>query len=132
MGLTAPSRFMPALGIAVAWLIGVLLARFIDFWQNSARLDKSKLLRQYRRKAMVILAVLLFVSLLIMVKTFHWNMEKIEQAQVKGVSTFKRTGIWELRRESGGAMRFLGFGISAMTLGTIGFLGINLKQGNRI
>jgi hypothetical protein len=127
LGLTTPSRFMPALGIAVAWLIGVLLARFIDFWQNSARLDKNKLLRRYRRKAMVILGVLLFILLLMMVKTFHWNMEKIEQAQVQGVSTFRRTGIWELRRESGGAMRFLGFGISTMTLGTIGFLGINLK-----
>lgn len=101
----SPSRFFPALGVAVAFFFGILESWFFDYFRAK---NHSHWLALAPAGLTVIILGLLALS-------FGPQFGELESQSVLGASDTLKVGIWEIRDEVSGAGRTLGYGISATT-----------------
>lgn len=126
--LSTPSRFLPSFGISLAFLGGLVLAKFFDYLKTAESFKRFKLLERYR-ELISFLSVCLFLSLFfLIINASGTSFRETQEAEVLGQAVVKRTGIWEIREETGGVANILGGGISFLTFGLTVFLGVKFRK----
>jgi len=129
--LSSPSRFLPSLGVAGAFLGGVLLTGFFDFVRGSASLKKFRFLDEHRRLASSLLVFLFIFFSLATVEFSGRGLRELEEGQVLGLGTIKKTGIWEMRKQTQGFFVLIGNLISLAAVGLVVFLGTRIRERSR-
>lgn len=113
-----PSRFLPALGISLSFLGGVVFARLYDFLGRF----KGNSIMRYSRLMTPFFLLGIFSSLMMTFIIYGRGFEG-EEGEVLGWADIKKAGIWEIREETDGMNNLLGLGISLLTLATTIWLG---------
>lgn len=126
--LSTPSRFLPSLGISLAFFLGILLTRLYDFLQKPPDLKGLKILDRYRPAISSLVISLFLILLLVILNISGRNFREAQETQVLGMAVVKRTGIWEMKEESGGIANVFGVGISLLTFGLALFMGVRLRK----
>jgi len=128
MEVTEPSRFLPAVGISLAFLGGVLIAKLFDYLHKFSGFKGVKIMKKHR-ELLPFLAVSLFLGLNLGIINFSGrSFIEAGQGQILGASTVERKGIWEMRQSTKGLANIAGNLISLSTIGFSSFLGLRLKE----
>lgn len=112
-----PSRFLPAFGIGLAFLIGVSTVWLFDFLRNSAR-----------RLAAFGLIGVIFALIVLITIFFSGNLWQLEKTQVLGLSAEEKVGIWEIKERTNQFENIFGYGITGLTVLGVLMLKTRLKQ----
>lgn len=111
-----PSRFLPAFGVSLAFLIGMLVVWFFDFLRNSPKIKKFKIIFHYRRIFAYGLIGTVFSLIIIITFFLGKNLWELEQFQVLGaISSEKTVGLWEIKEKTSQIENLIGYGISGLT-----------------
>lgn len=119
------SRFLPALGMAMAFFLGVVGVRLFDFLHHSSILESPKLdslrsLIRYRRLISHSLALLVVFLLTFSTIFLREDLVFSENPQVLGLTSIQRAGLWEIKEKTSILESLLGYLISGGTvLGTV-------------
>lgn len=117
-----PSRFLPAFGICLAFLLGILTAWLFDFLRTSPKLKRFKISHPYRRLSAFGLIVLAFGLTTGLTLLFGKNLWQLEQTRVLGLTADQTAGIWEIKEKTGKLESFVGYSISGITALAVVFL----------
>lgn len=121
-----PSRFLPALGLSLAFLLGILVVWLFDFLRFSSWLEKLKVSPQRRKYLARLSLFLVFVFMAGVIMFFGRQLGSLEETKVLGsISEDKRVGIWEIREQTSRLESLVGYGISGIT--GIGVLLLRLR-----
>lgn len=111
----APSRFLPAFGISLAFLLGITITWFFDFLRLSPRLKRFKTLLPFRR-LIAFGMVGLIAFLILTISVFYANsLWELGNRQVLGLATDKTVGIWDIKEQTSRVGEIAGYAISATT-----------------
>ncbi len=111
-----PSRFVPALGIALAYLLGILISLLFDFIRHSSKLKKLNLSRAGRRLIAFGLLGLTFVLIFLIFLNGRFALWELETTQILGIAAEQKVGVWELREKIGFLENILGIIITSLTV----------------
>jgi hypothetical protein len=126
--LSAPSRFIPILGVSVSFLAGILLAQLFDLLKRPTSFKNLAFLQQYR-KLILFLSVFLFLGLFFIIfNVYGQHFREAAAADILGVEIVKKTGIWEVREQSSGLSSVFGFLISGLASTLTFYLGLRLRN----
>jgi len=110
-----PSRFLPAFGISLAFLLGILITWLFDFLRTSPKLKRFKIVSSYRRLISFGLIGLIFV-LVVAIDVFNssslWQLEK---TQVLGLTAEQKVGVWEIKEKTTQLESWIGYTITGLT-----------------
>jgi len=122
-----PSRFLPAFGISLAFLLGILFVWIFDFLLFSEKLQKF--LDIFKRKMIAFgLIGLVFAIIFLIVILWGKNLWEFEQLQVLGaISPEQIVGLWEIKEQTSQVEGLVGYGISAITVLMVIFLRLWLR-----
>jgi hypothetical protein len=123
-----PSRFVPALGISVAFLTGFLIVWFFDFLRLSSRIEKFKKLASNRQLAAFGLIFLFFILTISTYVLKSKNLVALSDVRVLGLSEDKTVGIWEIRQNTTFFESLIGYGMTSLTFLSVAVLRNNLKR----
>jgi len=111
----SPSRFLPALGISLAFLIGVLVTWLFDFLRISPKMKRFKTIFPYRRLIAFGLVGLIFVLIGAIIFFSSGGIEQLGETQVLGLETVKKVGIWEIKEKTSRLESIFGYTITGLT-----------------
>ncbi len=112
-----PSRFLPALGISLSLLLGIILTWFFDFLRFSSwvrrNLGKFKASSEFLGYFYISLLFSLILGLMIFYGRGLWFLSetKVLGAWIEDQSV----GIWEIRQKTSSLEDLMGYGISGLT-----------------
>ncbi|KPJ70949.1 hypothetical protein AMJ51_00530 [Microgenomates bacterium DG_75] len=110
-----PSRFLPAFGISLAFLLGVLSAGLFDFLRRSPKPKRFRI-SSSARKVMAWGLISLIFSLITIIIIFSLrNFWELEQTQVLGFTTEQKVGIWEIKEKTTLIENIFGYTITGLT-----------------
>lgn len=114
--LAEPSRFLPALGISLAFLAGIAISFFYDFLRNWIKLKNFKI--SSLKKIDIGFYGLFFGLIIFLIFLFQENLWQLRQSEVLGASSTAQVevGVWEIREDTSFVEKFFGYVISAGTL----------------
>jgi len=115
MTYPVPSRFLPAFGISLAFLLGVLSAGLFDFLHRSPRLKRFRISSSTRKIIAWGLISLIFSLIGIIIVFSLRNFWELEQTQVLGLTTEQKVGIWEIREKTTLVENIFGYTITGLT-----------------
>lgn len=115
-----PSRFLPALGISFAFLLGILIVGLVDLIRASPKLKRLKIIFPYRRLVAAGLIGLLFALIALVIVFSGQNLWELAQTQVLGLTEDQTVGIWDIKEKTTQFESIIGYGITALT--TIGVI----------
>lgn len=110
----APSRFLPAFGISLAFLLGILIVNLFDFLRHSPKIERFSF-APYRR---IIALGLIGLVLILIIATIGFSgkgLWELEQTQVLGLTAEQKVGIWEIKEKTTGFGSVLGYLITGLT-----------------
>jgi len=111
----SPSRFLPALGISLSLLLGILAVQIFDFLRFSPTLGKLKVSFHGRQLFAFSFLSLLFIIMVIIIligrQPFPFG-----ETQILGVNADKTVGIWEIKQQTSRLESLVGCLISAMAV----------------
>ncbi len=111
----SPSRFLPAFGISLAFLLGILVTAFYDFLRASPKLKKFKIPTFRRQLAAFGLIFLVFTSIFIMITAFSQNLWGLEESRVLGLTAEQKVGVWDIKEKTGLVESVFGYLITSLT-----------------
>jgi len=125
-GLSLPTRYLAALGVSLAFLMGILIDQL---WQGLARIPllRSKIgffWRDYASHLTVgVMIALLFFSFTSDIKgLIDEEVLSVRTGEVLGISDVERTGMWAVRERVDWRENLVGRTISLATIGGISWL----------
>jgi len=110
-----PSRFLPAFGISLAFLLGILITSFFDFLRISPKLKRFKIIFPYRRLVSSGLIGLIFVLIFLIVISSYRSFSEIELGQVLGLTAEQKVGVWEIKEKTTQLESLIGYTITGLT-----------------
>jgi len=114
----SPSRFLPAFGISLAFLLGILIVWFFDF----LRLSEKRQLLAFG------LMGLIFALIVFIIGFFSGNLRELEQFQVLGtISSEQTVGLWEIKEQTGRLENLFGYAISSLAALSVLILKLKLR-----
>lgn len=126
---SSPSRFIPALGISVAFLIALIVIWLFDFIRLSPRLDRFKLRRFQRRLIAISFTVFSFFLTIVLGLIFRSKLvELAELPPTSPIIVVSRIGIWEIRNATRGVGNIFGAIITLITISLAFFAYTWLKK----
>jgi len=132
--LSTPSRFLPAFGVSLAFLISVVFARLYDNVRRLIKLKRFPAIYRYRRIIPAAIIALTLISLLIVIEASGRNFQDVEDlvsAETSGQpAKVKRVEILEIRAMAGSLGSILGLSITLATIGAAILLKIKLNPRN--
>jgi len=128
-GIAHPAhhRFLPAFGISLAFLIGILAVMLFDFLRLSPKLMRFKLQAIYRRVIAYSFIGLLFTLIGIIICFQIRNIWELDQIQVLGLTAEQRVGVWEIREKTSLIENFFGLTITTLTGFATAILKVKLR-----
>ncbi|MCJ7793217.1 MAG: hypothetical protein MUP45_04590 [Candidatus Marinimicrobia bacterium] len=123
-----PSRFLPAFGISLAFLLGVVTVGLADFLRTSTKLKRVGLLPVKRRFFSSLLIGFVFVTIILLILFSFRSFLQLEQSQVLGLTSEKKIGLWEIREQTDPFENILGGVITGITAVSVFIL--KLRLGN--
>ena len=123
----APSRFLPAFGISLAFLLGVLIIWLFDFLRTSEKLKRFKTIYPYRRLVAFGLISFIFIFFLVMIIFSYQDFWGMEQSRVLGLTADQKVGIWDIKEKTGSAESIFGYTITGLTAIAVGILKLRLR-----
>ncbi|HUV46563.1 MAG TPA: hypothetical protein VMW29_00360 [Candidatus Bathyarchaeia archaeon] len=131
MQLSSPYRFLPSLGMALAFLGSIVLARIFDFLKRRRSFRQFSGISRYRKQILFFSITLFFTIITSIIMASAKNFGQLEQEEVLGLVDSKTTGIWEARNAIGWFHHIIGGSISFSTAGLLIFIRKQLaKQKN--
>jgi hypothetical protein len=118
----SPSRFVPALGMALAFLIGISLITFFDFLRYSPKLKSFNFGRRARYLLALGLLTIVFGLIFLILVNFSADLWNIDNPQVLGILSEQKVGVWEIREQIGLPENILGLFITSFTVFGVTFL----------
>lgn len=128
MAHPAPSRFIPAFGISLSFLIGVVVVALFDFLRTSPRVKRFKPIYFYRRLISFGLIGAIFVLLFILFIVFSQNFWEIQYGQVLGLTAEQKVGIWEIKEGINRAENVFGYAVTGLAVLSVVILKLRLKE----
>jgi len=110
-----PSRFLPAFGISLAFLFGILITWLFDFLRTSPKLKRFKIIFPYRRLVSSGLIGLIFVLIFLIVISSYRSFSEIELGQVLGLTAEQKVGVWEIKEKTTQLESLIGYTITGLT-----------------
>jgi hypothetical protein len=111
----APSRFLAAFGLSLAFLMGVLIVNLFDFLRLSPRLKKLGKLGTYQPLVSFgLLGILLVVSTALLM-SYRYELWQLESTQVLGLASEQKVGLWNIKDQIKPLENFLGYSITGAT-----------------
>lgn len=120
-----PSRFLPAFGISLAFLLGILVVGLVDFIRASPKLKRFKIIFPYRRLVAAGLIGFLFALIILTIGFSGRNLWELTHTQVLGLTADHTVGIWDIKEKTTRLENLIGYGISGLT--TLAVLVLKLK-----
>jgi len=111
----SPSRFLPAFGISLAFLAGILSVWIFDFLRFSPKVERFKTVSAFRRIIAYGLVGLFFVLTIVIIGFFGRNLWQLEKTQVLGLVAEQKVGIWEIKEKTTVLESVLGYTITGLT-----------------
>ena len=124
----APSRFLPAFGVSLAFLIGILAVMLFDFLRLSPKLKRFKLQAIYRRVIAYSFIGLLFGLMGMIIGFQIRNIWELDRVQVLGLITEQRVGIWEIREQTSPLENIFGITITGLSIASAGLIQRKIKK----
>ncbi len=121
ISLFLPSRFLPAFGISLSFLLGTISVYLFDFLRNSPLIDKTKI-APFRQKAAIGLIGLIFVIVLLVTLVNGADLWVFEETKILGLTADQKVGVWQIRKNISQAENIFGYLVSALTVFGTGFL----------
>lgn len=112
--LQTPSRFLPSLGIALAFLAGISVINVSDFLLASPKLEKAKLAVFRKELAFGFVGLVLVLTLLV-IGVAGSRFRNRENSLVLGLKTEQKVGIWEFRDQTSLFESLVGYLITGFT-----------------
>jgi len=110
-----PLRFLPVFGLCLAFLLGVVLMKGLDWliapWWHQ-RISWANQLGKIRK----LLLVGLFLALFVCIFAVGNNFRDLASNRVLGISNLRKAGIWEIRKDPQGVTSWIGHGITTLTI----------------
>ena len=122
----SPSRFIPALGMALAFLTGILMTTLFDFIRYSSKLKKFNFSKTSRHLFALGLLAITFSLIFLVLVNYHNYLWSLEEIQVLGVATEQKVGVWEIREKIGFLENILGVFITSLTVFGVSLLKMRL------
>jgi hypothetical protein len=124
----SPSRFLPAFGISLAFLLGISIVWLFDFLRTSEKINKFSFAKYRQPLAFGFLAILAGLLLFIIV-FFGRNLWELEQLQVLGaISPEQTVGLWEIKEKTTRLESIFGYTITGLTALGITILKMKLRM----
>ncbi len=111
-----PSRFLPAFGILVAFLVGFVIVGLFDFLRFSPKIKKFRGLALHRKKAAFGLMGLVWVLIIAMYFSRSEGLWELAETQVLGLSEEHKVGIWEIKEQTTRLDSLIGYGVTGLTV----------------
>lgn len=124
----SPSRFLPAFGISLAFLIGVFIIWFFDFLRISPKLKRVKMIAPFRRRLAYGLVGMFLVMIFLITFLFGRDFGIKEGGLVLGITAEQKVGIWEIREKTSQTERIFGLVITILTSSTVVIVKKKLKE----
>lgn len=125
-----PGRYFPELGMAIAFLSGILVINLLDFLAVDRKIGKINLIGRRRKILRTALTTVLSIVLLaVYLVSLRQPSEQLNK-QVLGVwqEQFTVVGIGQIKEKTDFLDNLLGYSISIASLGFTTFLGIKIKR----
>lgn len=124
-----PRRYVPEMGMALSFLVGVLAMTFSDYLRFKGKFYKVKLTplgRSMARRAFWLTSMGVMGAVIIF---SFGSVGELSLAQVLGVeSGLMDSDIWEIRARTGGLAEGVGYGITFLTTWLAIFLGLRFRE----
>lgn len=143
---TAPFRFLPPLGISLAFLSGVVIVGIYDFLRASHFWGKyKKFLEKYKKYEFLkyfeklslhqkrladIFLAMFFLLIFFFIFSFGSRLWSLENQNVLGISEEMKVGIWEIRSKTSLAESIFGYTITCLTVFSVIVLRLKLNKNN--
>ncbi|MFZ5366471.1 MAG: hypothetical protein ACOZBZ_04270 [Patescibacteria group bacterium] len=112
----SPSRFLPAFGISLAFLLGISITGLFDFLRLSDWLARFKISTSRRNLVAFSLLGLVLVTLTLIIFLFAPSLWSLEETQVLGaLSPDKTVGMWEIKEKTNQIESLVGYMISGVS-----------------
>ncbi len=111
----APSRFLPAFGISLAFLIGIIVIGLFDFFLFSPKIRRFKIVSFQRRLLAFSLLGIIFSLVLVVITLKSQSFWQLGESQILGLATEQKVGIWEIKEKASGAENIFGWMITGLT-----------------
>ena len=116
------SRFFPAFGISLAFLIGLLVVQLADFFRISPKLKRFKVSPFIRKLASFGLIGLIFILIPIIIIFSSRSFWELGQARVLGLTAEQKVGIWEIKEKTSQLESLIGYTITGLTVFSVAVL----------
>ena len=110
-----PSRFLPAFGISLAFLLGILIVVLFDFLCLFPKKRRLLPLPVKPKWFGFGLLSLLFGLIMIMIISQAGNLWQLGETKVLGLTAEQKVGVWEIREKTSMVEGLFGYGISGIT-----------------
>lgn len=123
----SPARFVPAFGLAMAFLLGILVVWLFDFLRFSPSLERVRFLAACR--SWLGFGFLgLVISLILLMFLSGASLANQETQLLVALSEDKKVGIWELKERPSLLGNVFGYLITGLTLVFVGFIRKKLEK----
>jgi len=130
VSVSSPSRFQAGLGLAVAFLAGIVIVSLFDFMRLSSLLEKIQVFKKSKEFISFAILSCIFGSILLLIILGAKEIQPDYFSVLGFVSPENTAGIWEIRQKTSPLENILGYGITGLTLSFVGFIKLRLKRGN--
>jgi len=125
-----PRRYLPALGFSASFLLGIIVVAFSDYLKFKGRFHKvelSPLGRSLAQKALWLstMGLMGVITLFSMRTVWELPTSQVLGLWSEGVAS---GGIWEIKRQTGGASAMIGYLVTGLTLFLVAFFRLRIRK----
>lgn len=116
----APSRFLPAFGVSIAFFVANLAGGLFDFLRTRTKIGRFKINPAYQEKIGLGFIGILFILIVGVIGLYARDFWGLEASSVLGLKAEQKVGIWEMREETSFMEDLSGYVITGLTIfGTV-------------
>ncbi|MDP2649497.1 MAG: hypothetical protein Q8P10_01495 [bacterium] len=123
-----PVRYLPELGISVAFLLGIGVVSLIDFLKS----PKFKIIPWLNKPALsnplITLALILLVIAIIALKS---NLDIETKEAANSGNNIEKSRLWAVKDSFNGSASLIGYAVTILTVTTLAFFAIMVRKGKK-
>lgn len=123
-GIAHPAhyRFLPAFGVSLAFLLGLMIVGFFDFLHLSPKLKHFKIAPFPRELIAFSLIGLVFAFMIGVIIWSCGGLWEFRESQVLGLTAEQKVGVWELREKTSILEKIFGLTITGLSIVSVGLI----------
>lgn len=123
-GIAHPAyyRFLPAFGVSLAFLLGLVIVGLFDFLNLSPRLKRLKIIPFPQITIGLGLISLVFIIMMIIIGSQSRELWILAQEQVLGLAVEQKVGVWEIREQTSLLENIFGLTITGLSIVSVGLI----------